>query len=105
MTITQDIVQRGHRERDNELNSGNVRKILKFAAKHDAIIAGRIRDSPKKEKYSSHMIQNEIITIFASMASGEIAKSIKSCKYFSILVDETNDVTRTELLSFVIRDY
>ena len=103
LTVTQDIAQRRHREVVNELNPGNVRKILKFAAKHDAIIADCIRDSPKNEKYSSPVIQNEIITIFASMVREEIAESIKSCKYFSIQADEANDVTRTEQLSFVIR--
>ena len=80
LTVTQDIAQRGHREGNNELNPGNVRWILKFAAKHDAIIADRIRDSPKNEKYSSSVIQNEIITIFASIVRDEIVESIKSCK-------------------------
>ena len=47
LTVAQDITQRGHREGDNELNPGNVRKILKFSAKHDAIIADHIRN--KKE--------------------------------------------------------
>ena len=56
LTVTQDITQRGHREGDNELNPGNVRKIIKFAAKQDAIVADRIRDGPKNEKYTSLMI-------------------------------------------------
>ena len=103
LTATQDIAQRGHREGDNELNPGNVRKILKFAAKRDAIIADRIRNGPKNEKYTSPLIQNEIIAIFASMVREEIAENIKSSKYFSIQADEANDASRTKQLSLVIR--
>ena len=86
LTVTQDITQREHREGDNELDPGNVCRILKFTAKHDAIIADCIRDSPKNDKYTSPRIQNEIIAIFASMVREEIAESIISCNYFSILI-------------------
>ena len=61
----------------------------------DAIIPDRIRDGLKSEKYSSPVIQNKIITIFASMMREEITESIKFCKYFLIQSDETNDVTWT----------
>ncbi|XP_066955205.1 uncharacterized protein [Macrobrachium rosenbergii] len=42
LTVTQDISQRGHREGDDELNPGNVRKILRFTAERDPIIADRM---------------------------------------------------------------
>ena len=103
LTMSQNIAQRGHRESDDNLNPGNVRKILKFSAKHDAIIADRIKDGPKNEKYTSPLIQNEIITILASMVREEIAENIRSSKYFSVQADEANDVRRTQQLSLVLR--
>ena len=39
LTATQNIAQRGHRERDDVSNPGNVKEILQFAAKHDPVIA------------------------------------------------------------------
>ena len=60
LTATQNIAQRGHREGDDVSNPGNVKKILQFAAKHDPVIANRIQNGPKNEKYTSSSIQNEM---------------------------------------------
>ena len=43
LTATQTIAQRGHREGDDVSNPGNVKKIVQFAAKHDPVIANRIK--------------------------------------------------------------
>ena len=50
LTVSQNIAQRGHKESDDVLNQGNVRKILKYTAKHDPIIAERLIDGPKMRK-------------------------------------------------------
>ena len=43
LTATQNSAQRGHREGEDVSNRGNVKKILQFAAKHDPVIANRIK--------------------------------------------------------------
>ncbi len=73
--MTQDIAQRGHREGDDAMNSGNVRKFLKFIAKHDPVIAERVKSGPRNE-YTSHTIQNEMIDTLAYMVRDEIADYI-----------------------------
>ena len=103
LTVTQNIAQRGHREGDAEQKPGNVRKFLKFTAKHDPVIADRVKDGPKNEKYTSSAIQNEIIQTLASMVKEEIAESGKSSRYFFIQADEAKDVSKTEQLSLVVR--
>ena len=105
LTVSQNIAQRGHKESDDILNQGNVRKILKYTARHDPIIAERLVDGPKNEKYTSTAIQNEIINVFASMVLENILESVKSSFYFSILAYEAKDVRKTEQLSLVIRYY
>lgn len=47
LTVTQGMAQRGHREGHEDVNPGNVRKILQFVAKHDDVIADRIKNGPK----------------------------------------------------------
>ncbi|XP_066940930.1 zinc finger MYM-type protein 1-like [Macrobrachium rosenbergii] len=76
LTVTQDISQRGHREGDDELNPGNVRKILRFTAKRDPIIADRVESGPKNEKYTCSAIQNEMIDTLACMVKEEIAENL-----------------------------
>ena len=105
LTVSQNIAQRGHKESDDVLNQGNVRNILKFTARHDPIIAERLSDGPKNEKYTSAAIQHEIINAFASMVLEVILESVKSSFYFAILADEAKDVRKTEQLSLVIRFY
>jgi len=91
IAVTEDIAQRGHREGDDELNPGNVRKLLKFTAKHDPVIADRVKDDPKNEKYTSTAIQNELIDTLASMVREQITESVKLCQYFSNQVNEAKD--------------
>lgn len=103
LTVMQNIAQRGHREGDDDLNQGNVRRILSFVAKHDPVIADRVKNGPKNEKYTSAAIQNEMIDTLASMVREEIADNVKSCHYFSVQADEAKDVSKTEQLALVIR--
>ena len=101
--MTQNIAQRGHREGDDEQNPLNVSKFLKFTAKHYPVIADRVKDGPKNEKYISSAIQNETIQTLASMVKEVIAESVKPCRYFSIQANEAKDVSKTEQLSLVVR--
>ena len=103
LTATQAIAQRGHREGDDERNPGNVRKFLQFTAKHDPIVADRVKNGPKNEKYTCSAIQNEMIEVMASMIKEEIAENVKSCYCFSIQADEAKDVSKTEQLAIVVR--
>ena len=103
ITATQNIAQRGHREGDDVSNPGNVKKILRFAAKHDPVVADRIKSGPKNEKYTSHSIQNEVIETLATMVLDEVVESVQKSRFLSIQADESKDVRKTEQLSLVIR--
>ena len=98
LTATQNIAQRGHREGDDVSNPGNVKKILQFAAKHDPVIANRIKNGPKNEKYTSSSIQNEMIETLSHMVLDEIVENVQRARFFTIQADETKDVRKTEQL-------
>ncbi|KAL4119570.1 hypothetical protein QTP88_012374 [Uroleucon formosanum] len=53
--------------------------------------------------YTSPNVQNEIITICGDLIQENILKNIRNAKCFSILVDETQDVSRLEQMSFCVR--
>ena len=54
-------------------------------------------------KYTSHDIQNEIIEIMALEILREVIQSVKNANFYSIMADETQDVSNTEQLSFFVR--
>ena len=84
-------------------NPGNAKKILQFAATHDPVIANRVKNGPKNEKYTSSSMQNEIIETLSYMVLDEIVENVQRARFFTIQADETKDVRKTEQLSLVIR--
>ncbi|XP_014669630.1 PREDICTED: zinc finger MYM-type protein 1-like [Priapulus caudatus] len=103
VTCTQKLAQRGHAEQPGAGNPGNVLKILELVASHDDIIKERLASGPKNAKYTSPEIQNEMILTFAEIIRKEIIQEVKDAGVFSILVDESKDVSKQEQISLVIR--
>ena len=48
-------------------------------------------------------IQNEFISLLADAVVDEINLQVKQAKYFTLLLDETADVSRQEQVSFILR--
>ena len=48
-------------------------------------------------------MQNQILSLMGDAIQKQILSDISQCKYFSILVDETTDVSQTEQLSLSVR--
>lgn len=71
----------------------------------DKVLEEHLRTAPKNAKYISHEIQNEIIQTCATTLRNDLIKNINDNDFFSILADETMDVSGTEQLSLGIRYY
>jgi len=48
-------------------------------------------------------VQNQIISLMGDAIQKQILSDISQCKYFSILVDKTTDVSQTEQLRLSVR--
>jgi hypothetical protein len=107
LTATQNLAQRGHREHDSDAgdNPGNFRKILQLIIRHDPVLLNRfsISDSSVVSRYTSKDIQNEIFATLADMVREQIVEEVKQSEFFSVLVDETKDISKKEQVSFVLR--
>ena len=57
--------------------------------------------SKKKYKYTSPKIQNEIIKNMAFQVLCEIVKKIQDSPFYTLMVDETTDVSNREQVVFV----
>ena len=63
----QEIAFRDHDGSSASLNKGNFLEILGVLAKHDDFIEDTLLHGPRNAKYTSNMIQNNIIAIMATL--------------------------------------
>ena len=81
----------------------NFRKILQLVLRHDLSLSNRFPDSGVVTRYTSKDIQNEIWATLSDMVREQIIEEVKESEYFSVLVDETKDISKREQVSFVLR--
>ena len=99
----QEIAVRGHRESAESRNQGNFLEILKLVADHDAVIKEKIRDNPHNATYTSPDIQNQLLEVMGGLVRGKVCKAVQDARYYSLLGDETEDVSKVEQLAIVLR--
>lgn len=106
----QGLALRGHRD-DGPLlkhlpaeNDGNFRALLRFAIESgDENLKNHLMTAGKNETYISKTIQNEIIEAAERIISSQLVKRINDSKCFSVIADETTDVSGTEQFSICAR--
>lgn len=76
--------------------------ILEEIAKYDPLIKKRI-NACGNAKYTSHQTQNKVLEGLAEMVQSEIISEVKECEDFSVIVDETKDLKKTEQISLAVR--
>ena len=57
----------------------------------------------KTDKYTSTDMQNEMVKVMALRVLGEIAASIQATPFFTVMVDETADVSNVEQVVVCVR--
>lgn len=97
----QDITLRGHRETAESLNRGNFIE-MSLLSRYDPIVADKLHRGPRNALYTSHNIQNTIINIMGSIVRKRICTSFHRAGYYSLLVDETKDLSKDEQMSICI---
>ena len=99
----QDIALRGHRESVESANRGNFLEILKLVARHDSIVEHQLNNNPRNATYISPDIQNALLNVMGNIIRRTIASTVQQATYFSILADETKDLSKNEQMSVVVR--
>ena len=98
----QALPLRGNWDTDSasEINS-NFYQLLKLRSEENPEISEWL--SRRTEKYTSPMIQNEMLEVLALGVLREISENIQNAKFFTIMADETADVSIKEQLVVCIR--
>lgn len=108
----QNIPFRGHRddgklttgESDSVINTGNFRALLKFRIDSgDVVLKEHLEGSTSRATYISKTTQNELINCCGRDILSKIIKRIQDARIFSVMFDETTDVSNKSQLSLIIR--
>lgn len=87
-------------------NDGNFRALLRYRAKgQDSHLLRHLQSQhhDSRSMYTSPTIQNELIEICGDLVQENIISRVKIARYFAILVDETQDISRKQQLSLCVR--
>lgn len=112
----QNIPLRGHRDQGDLLsfknhnnasvvNEGNFRELLRFRiSAGDKILENHLQTTTSKATYISHTTQEDIISCCKDEIILNILENVKVSKYYSIIFDETTDVSHTSQMSLILRN-
>ena len=93
---------RGHDESQGSSDKGNFLELLQFLADHNESINEVLQKGPKNCKLTHHEIQKDIVNAIARETSKAITKDLDN-GFFSILVDESRDISVKEQMTLVLR--
>lgn len=91
-------------DKEPDHNDGNFRALLRFrCSSGDEILRQHIATAPANARYISPSIQNELIAICGGFIRKIICDRVNESKWFSVLADETTDISGKEQLSVCLR--
>ena len=74
----------------------NFMAFLTYRSEVDSDLQQHLKSCPRNAKYTSHRIQNELINLCGNQIRNKIIASIKAAGIFTVLADETADISCTE---------
>lgn len=98
-----ELAFRGTWDADSHMEEGLFISLFEYSIRKDEKLKSCVEIIPQNAKYTSPDIQNEIISIIASLLRQEISSDISSSEYFTIFVDGTKDKNGREIISIAAR--
>ncbi|XP_021813234.1 zinc finger MYM-type protein 1-like [Prunus avium] len=101
--LRQGLPFRGHDESETTSNKGNYVELLQFLADHDEKVCAVVfENAPRNLKFIAPKIQKELVNSCAAETIDAIINDLDDA-FFSILVDESRDVSIREQMAMVLR--
>ncbi|KAK9982990.1 hypothetical protein SO802_032515 [Lithocarpus litseifolius] len=100
--LCRGLAFRGHDESQGSSDKGNFLELLQFLGDHNESINEVLQKAPKNCKLTHSNIQKDIVNAIARETSKAIIKGLDN-GFFSILVDESRDISVKEQMTFVLR--
>ena len=99
----QNISFRGHREDSESLNRGNFIEFLHHQARYDPLLNEHLFSGARNAQYITKSTQNELISLCAEDIREQILNLQTAAKYYTLICDETKDISCVEQASIVLR--
>lgn len=109
----QNIALRGHRDdgllllqkSDNcRKNEGNFRELLRFRIDAgDKILENHLKNATARRAYISKTVQNDVINCCRMEILDKILNKVSAAKFYSIMFDESTDLSGRSQLSIILR--
>jgi hypothetical protein len=90
---------RGHGESVTSKNRGNFLELVKLFSEDDVDLHNHLKN--KSANYTCHESQNEIISLLAGQI--KLRRLPKANQFYSIIADETLDLSKIEQVCFCLR--
>lgn len=103
---TCNLAFRGHRNENIKTvntTSGNFLNIVDLLSRYDPLLKTHLDNDQSKVKYLSPDIQNEMISFASNHVLNNIISEIQTAPFFSLILDTTQDISKTDQLSIVVR--
>lgn len=98
---------RGDDEVFGSEHNGNFMMCLELIAEYDPFLSAHIarygNPGSGKTSYLSPVVCNELIKIMGDKVVSNIVEDVKMCKYYSVIVDSSPDITHNDQLAFIVR--
>ena len=94
---------RGHNEKNNSVNKGNFREIVTLLSHWDGAFAEYMENGARNCTYLSNRAQNDLIFAMGENVLSKITEDVKAAHFFSVMMDETTDVSGNEQVSIMVR--
>jgi len=91
---------RGHRESERSLNKGNFMEILQLVALHDKSVQDRLG---QEIACTHHLKSKSLLHMMGEMVRNKICESVQQAGWFTLMVDENKDCSKSEQLAIVFR--
>ena len=103
--VINNIPLRGHREKIKKIdsNSGNFLNIIDLLSRYDDRLKKHLENPENKIKHLSPSIQNELLELAANRVLKQITNSIRDSPFISLILDTTQDKSKSDQLSIMIR--
>ncbi|KAK4581548.1 hypothetical protein RGQ29_024959 [Quercus rubra] len=102
--LCRGLAFRGHDESQGSSDKGNFLELVQFLGDHNESINEVLQTAPKNCKLTHTEIQKDIVNAIASETSKAIIKDLDN-GFFSILVDESCDISVKEQMSLVLQRF
>lgn len=72
-------------------------------SRHDEVVKQRLSGGPRNASWLGHDMQSELVSTMAQWVLSTIMAEVKDARYYTVIADETKDVSKHEQLSIVLR--